>query len=440
MILSLLETFLLFNFKTMNNKPLLSLQILLILMFFFYGCGAVHIYNGKTNQAIIRDTIQNGKVRTFVQNPEDSKNGKINIVPVEVSNLVTVNFPEIKGAKSAFSMNHTLQVPKGFTASIFARDLGRPQKMVIREDGTMFVSDLDGRILAIKSNGEVTPILTELVNPFGLELHKGSLYYTDETRFFRLDFDSPTSITGKSTILNKKIPEGQLHYIRPVKWMESDKMFYIAIGSTTNSDLENDNMHATLIRLSEQGGAYDVAVRGLRNTSALDVNPSTGQLWGIDQGAENISADLPTEELNVLTVGKHYGWPFLYSDNYRDPSYEKSILPKKTTAPLLQFQGLTFTTDLCFYKGNALGEEWKNSFLMTLHGSTNRTPLAGYSVVRVNCNPDGSNAKQTELVSGFVDSTGIVWGKPTGVTFSLKGDAFYVSDDYAGAIYKFFKQ
>ena len=71
MILSLLETFLLFNFKTMNNKPLLSLQILLILMFFFYGCGAVHIYNGKTNQAIIRDTIQNGKVRTFVQNPED---------------------------------------------------------------------------------------------------------------------------------------------------------------------------------------------------------------------------------------------------------------------------------------------------------------------------------------------------------------------------------
>lgn len=404
------------------------------------GCGAVHIYNGSAKQAIQCDTIVNGSTKTSVLNPEGAKNGTIKLVPVENTELVKVSFPPIKGASSGLALGLSLKIPKGFSASVFAYNVGRPQKMVIREDGTMFVSDLDGRILAIKSNGEVTPIVTELVTPFGLELHKGSLYYTDESNFYRFDFDSPTAITGKSTVLNKKLPKGQQHFIRPVKWVEADKMFYITVGSTANNNIEADNIHGVALRLAEDGGVYDVAARGLRNTSALDVNPANGELWGIDQSVENYTADLPPDELNVIKVGKHYGWPFLFSDNYRDPANEKLAAPKKPTKPLLQLQGLSFPTDMKFYTNGSLGEDWKNSFLLTYHGSLNRTPLSGYSVVRIKTNPDGTNARQTEVVSGFVDSTGVVWGKPTGVTFSPKGDAFYVSDDYSGAIYKIFKQ
>lgn len=405
------------------------------------GCGgsaSSFFYVNKNTQAIRRDTITAAGVTTFVQNPQDAVHGTIKLAPVEVIALQPVSLP-VDAAKSPFDEPRTLMVPPGFTVSLHATGLGRPRDLALREDGTLFVSNFDGQILAIGPDGTRSTVVQGLRSPHGLDLHNGSLIYTDETRIFQLDFTSPTAVTGKSTLLSDKLPPGSVHYTRSIRWVPNDKKYYVAVGSTSNKGIEDNNAYATVLRMAEKGGQLDAAARGgLRDVVAMDVHPETGELWMIDNGTGLLSAELATTEINILKVGRHYGWPFFYSQNFPDPDYmteEAKNLPRYPTSPVgpvIELQAHVDALGMRFHPGGAAGPEWRNAMIIAYNG----TP----KVVRVKANPDGSDARQSDIVTGFLDADGKAWGRPVGVAISRDGSTMYISDDRAGAIYRISKQ
>ncbi|MDB5034071.1 MAG: Glucose/sorbosone dehydrogenase [Chlorobi bacterium] len=398
------------------------------------GCGASRLlYTGTNLQAIRRDTIKTSGMVSFLQNPQDSANGIIRLAPVESLDLQPVTL-EVSGTPgSPFDQARTLMLPSGYKASLYAYDLGRPRDLALRDDGTLFYSDFDGSIYALAPSGTKTAIVTGLSSPHGIELHNGALYYTDEHNIFRFDFSSPTSMTGSSTKLSSALPGGGTNYTRTIRWSPSDKRFYISVGSTSNNGVEDDKAHATVLRMAEKGGTLDgVTLGGLRNTVAMDFNPETGDLWGIDNGTEQIGDILPPEEVNVIKLNKHYGWPYFYAEGFRDPRYKDAgDAPTNAVKPIIDLEGHSEALDMVFYPGSALGADFHNAMLITYHNNP--------KVIRLRANADGSNARQADFITGFADQQGHVWGRPVGIVISQDGRTIYLSDDRAGAIYKISK-
>lgn len=317
----------------------------------------------------------------------------------------------------------------------------------MRADGTIFYSDiLSGEVVALGPDGTKTSIVSGLSSPFGLELHDGSLYYTDENHVFRYDFSAPNAVTGTSTLMTDKIPDGGTNYTRSIRWVPSDSRFYISVGSTSDHSPEADNSHAVLLRMKNEAGDLPVtAVRGVRNTMAMAVHPETGELWGIDNGTDDLSPDVPPDEVNILRVGRHYGWPYFYGNNLWDPRYtDDSANYRRTTgqpvAPIIQLQAHFEPTDMEFYTGTALGPDWKNALVVTCHGEKEFfVKPEGLRLLRIRSNSDGSNARQADFVTGFRDDKGDVWSRPTGLAISNDGKTFFVSDDLNGIIYRISK-
>lgn len=400
------------------------------------GGGQNFFLVNKNTQAIWRDTITPAGTRSFLQNPQDSVHGIIRLAPVESLGLQPVTVQTNGYALPPFDVPRTLMAPAGFSVSLYATGLNRPRELALREDGTLFVTDFDGSIVAIKPDGSKQTIASDLKSPHGLEFVNNVLFYTDEFRFFRYDFTSPTAVTGTSKLLSQQLPGGAQHFTRTIRWVPNDKRFYIAIGSTHNKNVEDDNQHATLLRISEAGGNPDAATRGgLRNVVGMDVHPETGELWGLDNGTDHLSQVLPPTEVNILKIGKHYGWPFFYSQNFRDPDYKDattatySRFPQNPTPPVIELESHVDALGMRFYTGTAFGADWKNSMIIAYHEKP--------KVVRVRANNDGSNARQADFLTGFeIAGEKLPWGRPAGIAISRDGRTVFVSDDRSGVIYK----
>ena len=78
-------------------------------------------------------------------------------------------------------------------------------------------------------------------------------------------------------------------------------------------------------------------------------------------------------------------------------------------------------------------DAYRGTALVALHGSWNRSEKDGYKVVSLHFEADGS-VREDDFVWGFLED-GDVIGRPVDVIEGPEG-AVYVSDDYAGAIYR----
>ena len=410
------------------------------------GCSSTKalFFANKNMQAIQRDTVAaDGTVRSTVQDPQHAVNGTIRLAAVESLGLVPVTLEVPSGELPAtFSIARTLNVPPGFRVALHAYDLGSVRDIAVREDGTIFFSiSQAGQIVAMPPNGERTVIASGLKSPHGLELHKGALYYTDETRVFRYDFASPTSTAGTSVVLTERLPVAGMHYHRTIRWMPNDRKFYIAIGSVDNATVPDNPETGTIMRMSETGGKPDVAARGLRNVVGLDVHPVTGELWGVDEGTDWLAEDLPPEEINIIKTGRHYGWPYFYSRNFRDPGFMEADTAgyPKGEPSVIDLQAHSTPGDMMFYRSSALGADWQNSMLITYHGSTDRAIPTGFKVVRVRADANGANAREADFITGFLAADGEQWGRPVGIAVGPDETTFYITDDRAGAIYRVYR-
>jgi glucose/arabinose dehydrogenase len=76
---------------------------------------------------------------------------------------------------------------------------------------------------------------------------------------------------------------------------------------------------AMVCQIDVQTGAHKPYATGLRNSTALAIQPGTGQLWAVVNERDEIGTNLVPEYLTSVQEGGFYGWPYSYWGQNVDP-------------------------------------------------------------------------------------------------------------------------
>ena len=200
--------------------------------------------------------------------------------------------------------------------------------------------------------------------------------------------------------------------------------------------MEAEVDRAMVWQIDASAGTYKPYATGLRNPTALAINPETGQLWSVVNERDELGPDLVPDYLTSVREGGFYGWPYAYWGQNVDPRVKPSdpekvkatIKPDYSLGSHVAALGLHFSSPV-------MGEKFANGAFVGEHGSWNRNPPVGYKVIFVpfaNGRPAG---EPIDFVTGFRDDKGKTRGRPVGVTVDPKG-ALIVADDLANTVWR----
>ncbi len=345
-----------------------------------------------------------------------------------------------KYRKGVFSKPRYLYVPPGFKISVFAALLKSPRILAVGPDGNLYVSLPDsGKIAVFKDKNHdgvadsARVFASGLVKPHGLAWRGNDLIVAETNRLTLLRDDNHDGRADVRKLITTEIPGGGMHWTRSVV-VGPDGMLYTSIGSSCNACVEKDARRGSIVRFSSDGDGSKIYATGLRNSVGMAFHPEKGELWAVDNGRDNLGDDVPPEELNKIIDGGDYGWPHCYGDRTPDPQIGNPWYCKNTIPPVVKMQahsaplGITFGYKLGFPK------EYRKVLYIAYHGSWDRRVPTGYKLVAVPFDDGRPDGVVTDIVTGWLDGTE-VWGRPVDPVVGADG-ALYLSDDYAGAIYR----
>ncbi len=350
-------------------------------------------------------------------------------------------FPEHRS--SASDASHVLHVPRGFTVDVLAMGITGARMLAVGDDGTVYVTRPQaGEVTMLRTDASGTaqpsPAAAGLPGVHGIALYGHQMYLATVKEIFVADINSDGSL-GDRRVIVSDLPDGGQHPRRTIG-IGPDGMLYISIGSDCNACAEPDGEHATILRAPLTGGARDVFARGLRNTIGFDWDPNSHELWGMDNGIDDIGDNEPAEELNRLMEGSDYGWPFRFGNNIVNRLFDRAKVSetefqKPTAAPVLTYDAHSAPLAMVFYAGRQFPADYHGSAFVALHGSWNRETPTGYKVVRIVFR-NGQPQRFEDFLTGFlIDSNKAQIGRPAGLAVAKDG-ALLVSDDSNGMIYR----
>ena len=344
--------------------------------------------------------------------------------------------------------NLNLNLPAGFSISIFAQNVPGARVMVFDNSGNIWLSETgQGKLVElIVKDGKVQSqkiILTGLKNPHGLAFdpqNPNVLYIAEETQISKMIID-PT--VGK---LEKVIdlPKGGRHFTRTLGF-GPDGRLYVSIGSTCDVCNEADPRNASVYSLNKDGSDFKQLAKGLRNSVFFAFNKNDGKIWATEMGHDYLGDNLPPDEINTIdpksSAVLNYGWPICYGKNIHDTTFDKNtyirnpcMLPfeipsyfdiQAHSAPL----GLSFVPE-----NSSWPKDYAHNLIVAFHGSWNRTVPTGYKVVRFVLDSKENILRQEDFITGWLTSSGAI-GRPVDIVFDNQG-GLYITDDNAGVIYK----
>ena len=136
---------------------------------------------------------------------------------------------------------------------------------------------------------------------------------------------------GKTTLLAEWLTHGKADE-PPVAWVSLDRAdnepalfwtYIVRALQKVHPDLgqhplailqteASNPLRAAVSRYRPDGSGGEVIARGLRNAAGLAVEPTTGAMWASQNERDNAGDDIPSEEINILTDGTDFGWPYCY--------------------------------------------------------------------------------------------------------------------------------
>jgi glucose/arabinose dehydrogenase len=334
-----------------------------------------------------------------------------------------------------------LTLPAGFRIGRFTNTTVGPLRMMaFSPDGILFASmpsraglyggsgQADGVVYAFPDrNGdgisdETWEMLTGLRMPHGLAFHGGYLYVAEEAQVARYAYQTGGALGPRAVIA--ALPSGGSHLSRTIAFGPNGKM-YVSVGSPCNDCTDGAAGTAAVWEFNADGTGGRVYAAGIRNAVGLAFNPSTGELWGTENGRDYLGDDLPPDELNTIRDGGHYGWPYCYGFRINDPKHPSYDCG--TTMPSMRdLQAHSAPLGLAFVPPGRWGS-LSGDLIVARHGSWNRTQPVGYDVIRVDLEGDAVVGERV-FVSGWLTDSGVKLGRPVDVAFGPDG-ALYVSDD-----------
>ena len=382
-----------------------------------------------------------------------------------------------------FDQARQVQAPPGWTVDVWARVPGARLLAWTPDDRLLVSRPKSGDVIElVPGRGDAAPAQRTLVSglnqPHGLAFAGDTLYVAESDQVDAFTYRAG-ALSGKRVVADglpdAKSPDLRGAYAHALKSVAvgKDGALYVSIGSTGNvsaEDRDADPQRATVLRVAPGGGEPSVFARGVRNGTGLAVAPD-GAVWtavnnrdniaypheGADQGRvlpEYVN-DHPLEPLARLEQGRDLGWPYCNPDPDLQPGTKDSPLSYtrrpfvrdiETNAdgskldcaalpPVEQGMGAhSAPLGLSFATSPGLGGAYGPGALVGVHGSWNRQPPRPPEVSFFAWR-DGTLGPQQTLLTGFQGEDGSRWGRPV---MAVQGpdEALYVSDDYAGAVYR----
>lgn len=346
-------------------------------------------------------------------------------------------------ASTVAALNGKLRVPSGFTVTQFVSGLGGVRFMALAPDGALYASQPDrNRIVRLADANKdgvadgIVEVAAGLNRPHGLAFHKGSLYVANTNGVVKLTLDANGVATGAAVPVNS-YPSGGGHWTRTIVF-GADSAMYVAVGSSCNLCVEQTPERAAVLRFNEDGSGKRVYAMGLRNVVGLAVHPVTGALWASQNERDNLPPyheNLPPEEINIVTDGADYGWPFCYGGRIPNPEYNDAARCANTVPPALEMPAHSAPLGMSFLaRATTFPAEYRGDLLVAYHGSWNRETPTGAKIVRVRV-ANGKPVSVEDFITGWQAANGSRWGRPVDVVVAADGSVM-VSDDEAGAIYR----
>ena len=365
-------------------------------------------------------------------------------------------------------------VPEGFRISAIATDLKIPRQTLVLPNGDILVADGRGGnapklkpkdVIAgvIKARGttsvesgnrltllrdadgdgtyELQTVFAEDLNaPYGLALHEGNLYVANQDELVRFDYqEGQTKASSPPSKVADLPSEINHHWTKALTISEDGRYLYVGIGSNSNiteRGMEAEVDRAMVWQVDAETGAYKPYATGLRNPTALAIQPGTGTLWAVVNERDELGEDLVPDYLTSVQEGGFYGWPYSYFGQHIDPRV-KPQAPDKVAAAIepdyalgahVAALGLDFSSEV-------MGEQYADGVFIGEHGSWNRKNPVGYKVIFVPFENGRPAGEPIDFVTGFRTEDGKTRGRPVGVTVDPRG-ALIVADDLANTVWR----
>jgi glucose/arabinose dehydrogenase len=341
----------------------------------------------------------------------------------QLAPFMGVNFDAGSGGRAE------LDVPDGYSASVFAEGLSGPRFMAVAPDGTLLVAERGAdRVVALPDvDGDgVADDVVEVGAGYG-SAHDlafatdGSLLVAGQATLWRVVLDGPSEASREAVLEN--LPEGG-HSTKTVAVLPDGRLL-LSIGSSCDVCDEVDERRAT-VQVVEDGALRPFMV-GLRNAVGVWVDPDSGRAWATNMGRDRLGDDEPPETLYELLDGADAGWPRCHAGTLRDPEFGgDSDACAGVASPAATFPAHTAPLDLSAFDDH---------LVVALHGSWNSSVKVGYALWWMPW--DGEPAGEPEpFATGFLPKGATdALGRPAGLAVGADG-ALYVSDDKAGFIYR----
>ncbi|WP_024940664.1 PQQ-dependent sugar dehydrogenase [Xanthomonas arboricola] len=365
-------------------------------------------------------------------------------------------------------------VPAGYRITAIATGLGIPRQTLVLPNGDILVAEGRGGNApnlkpkdviagAIKAKGntsvksgnrltllrdadgdgtyELKTVFADKLNaPYGLALIGNALYVANQNALVRFDYQqgqtkasaAPSKVTDLPSAINH-------HWTKALTASADGRYLYVAIGS--NSNITERGMIAEVDRaqvwqVDPATGAHKSYATGLRNPTALAIQPGSGALWAVVNERDEIGPNLVPDYLTSVREGGFYGWPYSYWGKNvdtrvmpQDPQKVASaIVPDYALGSHVAALGVAFSAA-------TMGTQFADGVFVGEHGSWNRDPPVGYKVVFVPFRDGRPAGDPIDFVSGFHGDDGLTRGRPVGVTLDPRG-ALIVADDLANTIWR----
>jgi glucose/arabinose dehydrogenase len=388
----------------------------------------------------------------------------------------------------ALSTAHTLSVPAGWTARVWARVPGARMEAWTPEGNLLVSVPGDGKIMELRPDAAgtatVRALLAGLTYPQGMAFARLEgrwvLYVAESDQVDRYPWGAG-GISGARTVIAARLPDldrrgDDVHRAKDVT-VAADGTVYFNVGSSSNASPDDRTMspqRAVIMAVSPGGTNLRVVERGVRNGEGLAVAPDAAVWTAVNErdnipypshGSYGTSSDAfgqviqgyvnnhPSDEVVPVTAGRDLGWP--YCDPDQDRSHRAGsltnvpLMPDAATNPggdRLRCAALapievglpahTAPLGMTFLEGSKIAAPWSGGAVIAGHGSWNRQPPRAPAVLWLAWNQaTGELEPAVTLVGGFENSDHSFWGRPVDAVPGPDG-ALYVSDDTKGAIYR----